>query len=209
MCPRYNRLSKGKYGQVWARMGTNGLVWARSGVPRAKFALQGVDRPLTAPRTRGSADLEPQKSCLEQNFSCVEPKFGWPRVAHPLERRACYHGRMTRRSLTRPSTWHVDIQTCPFPCLYKPNWTPIVLWRESEQKWEAAELKPSANSSYGPIAENSAWIIGSFLLVTKWVLDNGLSCIIIFSCILNWFRELYELCKWLYLSAYVIFRFLC
>jgi len=60
----YQRASLGKFGQERACHGR-------------KFAPPGVDRPLTTPRTRGSANLGPKQSCLEL-------KFRWPRVTHPL-----------------------------------------------------------------------------------------------------------------------------
>jgi len=94
-CPKHNRLSRDKDRQVCAIMGKFGHEWAslgKNGRAAGEILPSGVDRPLTAPRTRGSTDLGPKQSFLEPNFSCVEPKFGWPRVAHPLEQRACHHG---------------------------------------------------------------------------------------------------------------------
>jgi len=58
----YQGAKMGKFRHERASLGTSGQVWARTAVPQAKFAPPCVDRPFTAPRTRGSADLGPKQS---------------------------------------------------------------------------------------------------------------------------------------------------
>jgi len=125
------RAKMGKFGHEWASLG-------KIGCTVGEVCPTG---PLNAPWTGGSANLGPKQSCLEPNLSCVEPKFGWPRVAQPLERRACHHGRIDELSLTCPCAWDMDMLTRHCLAYIRPTQPQLFC----EEKVSKSERLPSEN----------------------------------------------------------------